>query len=82
MPLKYLKSFSATLSFNNETYLEYKDYILINGVASQSFNVSQVIDLGYGIESPNYSDYEGLTLRIKWSSSSLENLLIKTVIIK
>lgn len=65
VPLKYLKSSSASLSFNNETYLEYKDYVLINGVPSQSFNISEVIDLGYGIESPNYSDYEGLDVKDK-----------------
>ena len=65
VPLKYLKSSSAALSLNNERYLEYKDYVLINGVPSQSFNVSEVVDLGYGIESSNYSDYEGLNIKDK-----------------
>ena len=77
---KYLKSSSAALSLNNERYLEYKDYVLINGVPSQSFNASEVVDLGYGIESSNYSDYEGLNIKDKVVLSRLENLLIKMVI--
>ena len=65
VPLKYLKSSSASLIINNETYSEYKDYVLINGVASQSFNISEIVDLGYGIESINYSDYKGLDVKNK-----------------
>ena len=65
VPLKYLKSSSAALSLNDETYIEFKDYVLINGVVSQNFITSEIVDLGYGIESNNYSDYEGLNVKDK-----------------
>ncbi len=65
VPLKYLKSSIATLKINGNDFNEFEDFVLINGVESNTFNSEEIMDLGYGIESDNYSDYFGIDITDK-----------------
>lgn len=60
VPLEKQKAPKMTLKINGSSLTAVKNYVSIMSSNDGEFSASEIIDLGYGIDDSNYSDYEGV----------------------
>ncbi len=65
VPLEKQKAPEVQMAVNGSTFDNYLDYIVMGSANSQEINTNEVIYAGYGIDSENYSDYDGLDVEGK-----------------
>lgn len=56
---------SASLEFNDLSYKFPEEFFFLPGYAEGSFEFESVVFIGYGIDSENYSDYDGVDVNGK-----------------
>ena len=60
VPLEKLAAPEVTLTTNGTTLKNLEDIVSITPMPTSQFSADQVIDLGYGIEADNYSNYKNV----------------------
>ena len=60
VPLEKLAAPDVTLTANGKTLTNLEDIVSITPMPTSQFSANQIIDLGYGIESDNYSNYKNV----------------------
>ena len=65
VPLEELASPNVTLTANGKALKNLEDIVSITPMPTSKFSASQVIDLGYGIESETYSNYKNVDIKDK-----------------
>jgi hypothetical protein len=64
-PLNVIMPSPAEISINGKQYTANKDYYNFSGSSEQKIQTDKIIFLGYGIDEPNYSDYNGIDVKNK-----------------
>ena len=60
VPLEKLAAPEVTLTANGTALKNLEDIVSITPMPTSQFSADQVIDLGYGIEADNYSNYKNI----------------------
>lgn len=65
VPLQRFKSTNIDLSINDVSFENYTDVVSVSSTPSQTISATDIVYAGYGIESDNYSSYDGLEVKGK-----------------
>ncbi len=65
VPLEKQKSPEVTLSLNGKSFVKNEDFVVYGSSSSQNFTADEIVYVGYGIDSNNYSDYTNLDVKGK-----------------
>ncbi|WP_298903074.1 M28 family peptidase [uncultured Psychroserpens sp.] len=65
VPLQRRKSPEAALKVNGTSFEQFTDFIVTSASESQTIDASNIVYVGYGIDSENYSDYTGVDVKGK-----------------
>lgn len=64
-PLKRESSFESTLAINNQSYKFIDDFFFFGGFDAQKMESTELVFVGYGIDSPKYNDYDNVNVKGK-----------------
>ena len=65
VPLEKQKSPDVTLTLNGKSFNKNEDFITYGSSNSQKFSADQIVYVGYGIDSEEYSDYKNVDVKNK-----------------
>ena len=65
VPLEKYSAPNMTLTVNGQSFKAKDDFVSILSSDDGTINVNEIIDLGYGIDHENYSDYDGIDVKGK-----------------
>ena len=65
VPLEKYSAPNMTLTVNGQSFKAKDDFVSILSSDDGTINVNEIIDLGYGIDHENYSDYDGVDVKGK-----------------
>ncbi|WP_299124220.1 M28 family metallopeptidase [uncultured Winogradskyella sp.] len=65
VPLEKQKVTEAKLSVNGKEFSAFKNHIVITATESMNMSIDEIVYVGYGIDSDNYSDYKDIDVKGK-----------------
>ena len=66
VPLVKQKVAKASLDINDKTFDIFDDFVVVNVSENTKFDLSEVVYVGHGIDSENYSDYKDIDVKGKF----------------
>ena len=65
VPLQKQKTPEVEFSVGDTTFENFDDFLVSGSAQTQKLDITQVVYAGYGIDSENYSDYDGIDVKDK-----------------
>lgn len=65
VPLELKDEPEINLTINGQKLNHFEDYVSVTPMLSNRFKTNEIIDLGYGIDAPKFSNYDGIDVKDK-----------------